>query len=61
MNSEISQAVNQQAHYLTTQSFAVIRLKLRKQAEAMLKERKPVDEVISAIQATVLPAEEPKP
>ncbi|TSA09625.1 MAG: hypothetical protein D4R79_13350 [Comamonadaceae bacterium] len=61
MNSEITQAVNQQAHYLTTQSFAVIRLKLRKQAEAMLKERKPVDEVISAIQATVLPAEGSKP
>jgi len=61
MNSEISQAVNQQAHYLTTQSFAVIRLKLRKQAEAMLIERKPVEEVIRVIQATGLPGEVSKP
>jgi hypothetical protein len=34
---------------------------LREQAKAMLKERKPVDEVIRAIQATVLPVEGPKP
>ena len=61
MNQEITQAINQQAHTLAAMSFAAIRLKLREQAKAMLKERKPVDEVISAIQATVLPAEEPKP
>jgi hypothetical protein len=51
MDSEITQAINQQAHMLTAMSFAAIRLKLREQAKAMLKERKPVDEVIRAIQA----------
>jgi hypothetical protein len=61
MNSELTQAVNQQAHMLTAMSFAAIRLKLREQARAMLKERKPIDEVIRAIQATVLPIEGPKP
>lgn len=61
MHAEISQTVNQQAHFLAAQSFALIRLKLRKQAEAMLKERKPVDEIIRAIQATGLPGELPKP
>ena len=61
MNSEITQVINQQAHMLTSMSFAAIRLKLREQAKAMLKERKPIDEVIRAIQATVLPSEEPKP
>ena len=57
MNSEITQAINQQAHMLTAMSFAAIRLKLREQAKAMLKERKPVDEVIRVIQAAVLPGE----
>ena len=61
MNSEITQVINQQAHMLTSMSFAAIRLKLREQAKAMLKERKPIDEVIRAIQATVLPVEGSKP
>lgn len=55
MDSEITQAINQQAHMLTAMSFAAIRLKLREQAKAMLKERKPVDEVIRVIQAMGLP------
>lgn len=46
---------------LTAMSFAAIRLKLREQAKAMLKERKPVDEVIRVIQAAVLPGEGLKP
>ena len=57
MNSEITQVINQQAHTLAAMSFAAIRIKLREQAKAMLKERKPIDEVIRAIQATVLPSE----
>lgn len=61
MNSEITQVINQQAHTLAAMSFAAIRLKLRDQARAMLKERKPIDEVIRAIQAAGLPGEVSKP
>lgn len=61
MKSEITQVINQQAHTLAAMSFAAIRLKLRDQARAMLKERKPIDEVIRAIQATGLPGELSKP
>jgi hypothetical protein len=61
MNSEITQVINQQAHTLAAMSFAAIRLKLREQARAMLKERKPVEEVIRAIQGAGLPGEVSKP
>ena len=61
MHSEITQIINQQAHTLAAMSFAAIRLKLREQAKAMLKERKPVEEVIRAIQASGLPGEVSKP
>lgn len=61
MKSEITQVINQQAHTLAAMSFAAIRLKLRDQARAMLKERKPIDEVIRAIQTAGLPGEPAKP
>jgi hypothetical protein len=57
MDSEITQVINQQAHTLAAMLFAAIRLKLREQAKAMLKEKKPIDEVIRVIQATGLPGE----
>ena len=61
MNAEITQIINQQAHTLAAMSFAAIRLKLREQAKAMLKERKPIEEIIRAIQAAGLQAEASKP
>ena len=61
MKSELTQVINQQAHTLAAMSFAAIRLKLREQAKAMLKERKPIDEVIRAIQATGLQGDASKP
>ena len=61
MKSELTQVINQQAHTLAAMSFAAIRLKLREQAKAMLKERKPFDEVIRAIQATGLQGDASKP
>ncbi len=54
MKSEITQIINQQAHTLAAMSFAVIRLRLREQARAMLKQGMKPDEVARAIQTTGL-------
>ena len=61
MKSELTQIINQQAHTLAATSFAAIRLRLRDQARAMLKQGKKPDEVIRAIQATSLQGDAPKP
>lgn len=61
MKSELTQIINEQAHALAAMSFAVIRARLRTQAKAMLKERKPIEEVIRVIQAAGLPGEAVKP
>ena len=57
MKSELTQTINAQAHALAATSFAAIRLRLREQARAMLKEGKKLDEVLRAIQATGLPSD----
>ena len=61
MKSELTTVINEQSHALAAMSFAVIRARLRTQAKAMLKEGKPVEEVIRAIQATGLPGDASKP
>lgn len=61
MKSELTQIINAQAHALAAMSFAVIRLRLREQARAMLKQGKKPDEVIRAIQATGLQGDASKP
>ncbi len=61
MKSELTQTINQQAHTLAAMSFAAIRLRLREQARAMLKEGKKLDEVLRAIQAAGLQGDTSKP
>jgi hypothetical protein len=61
MQSELTQIIHAQAHDLAATSFAVIRLRLRKQARAMLKQGIKLDEVLRAIPATGLPSDTPKP
>ena len=61
MKSELTTVINEQAHALAAMSFALIRVRLRTQAKAMVKERKPVDEVIRAIQAAGLKGDTVKP
>ena len=61
MKTDLSQAINELAHAMAAQSFAVIRLRLRDQARAMLKQGKKPDEVIRAIQAAGLPGDTSKP
>ncbi len=61
MKSELTQAINQQAHTLAAMSFAAIRLRLREQARAMLKQGKKLDEVLRAIQSAGLHDDTPTP
>lgn len=61
MKSELTQIINQQAHTLAAMSFAAIRLRLREQVRAMLKQGKKPEEVIRAIQAAGLQGETLKP
>ena len=61
MKSELTQIINAQAHALAAMSFAANRLKLRELAKAMLKERKPIDEILRVIQAAGLQSDTPKP
>jgi hypothetical protein len=61
MKSELSQTINELAHAMAAQSFAVIRLRLREQARAMAKEGKRPDEIVRVIQAAGLKSDTSKP
>lgn len=50
-NPELARTINQQAHMLAAQSFAVIRMQLEEQARALLKEGKGMDETLRAVRA----------
>ena len=49
MKSELTQTINETAHLLAARSFNTIRLRLREQARAMLKQGRRPDEVVRAI------------
>jgi hypothetical protein len=51
-NPELARTINQQAHMLAAQSFAVIRMQLKEHARALLKEGKGMDETLQAIRTT---------
>lgn len=50
-NPELAHTINQQAHMLAAQSFAVFRMHLEEQARALLKEGKGMDETLRAVRA----------
>jgi hypothetical protein len=51
-HAELARTINQQAHMLAAQSFAVIRMQLEEHARALLKEGKGLDETLRAIRTT---------
>lgn len=53
-NSEITRAVNQQAHILAAQSFASIRVAIQEKTRELLKAGKTADDVIRAIRTFTL-------
>jgi hypothetical protein len=49
---ELARTINQQAHMLAAQSFAVIRMTLEEKARALLKAGNSLDETLRAIRTT---------